>query len=64
MNSNRTKAMDMPPCDVLAMDVRGFGDLFQIGDESGPRTRFQERQTNNCRKPHEGAAVPYAIFSG
>jgi hypothetical protein len=44
--------MDMPPCDVLAMDVGGFGDLFQIDDESGPQTRLEERRPLNCPEPH------------
>jgi hypothetical protein len=34
MNSNRTKAMDMPPCDVPAMVMAEVGCWFQIDDES------------------------------
>ena len=34
MNSDQAVAMDMPPCDVLAMAIAEFDDLFHIDGES------------------------------
>jgi len=42
MNSDHAVAMDMPPCDVLAMMMAGIGDLFHIDAESRPWRRFEE----------------------
>jgi hypothetical protein len=64
MNSDRTKAMDMPPCDVLAAAIGGFGDRFQIDDESGPGGRLGPGTRVNCLKAHDTVANLYANFSG
>jgi hypothetical protein len=42
MNSDLASAMDMPPCDVLAMLMAERGELFHIESESRPKDNCEQ----------------------
>jgi hypothetical protein len=62
MNSDWAVAMDMPPCDVLAMVMAGIGDWFQIEGESRHKDNYGQEPARIALGQMVGPRRPVQIF--